>query len=72
MEAEMAKNQMMPFPMPKGGGAAKKVLGLVFLAALVVLLLKSPVEAAQWVKAAWATAMTAIEQVSIFLHGVIG
>ncbi|RKT84869.1 hypothetical protein SAMN05421805_10161 [Saccharopolyspora antimicrobica] len=67
----MAKNQM-PFPVMNGGGTGKKVLGLLFLAALVVLVLKNPTDAAQWFKTAWATATAAVEQVATFLQAVIG
>ncbi|MGI8308064.1 hypothetical protein [Saccharopolyspora hattusasensis] len=68
----MAKNQMMPFQMPKGGGTGKKVLGLLFVAAVVILVVKHPTDAAQWVKEGWATATAAAEGVATFLQGVIG
>ncbi|MER7011509.1 hypothetical protein ABT324_08790 [Saccharopolyspora sp. NPDC000359] len=66
----MAKNPMMPFPMKGSGGAAKKVLGLLFVAALVVLVVKQPTESAQWVKDGWSVAMSAVDSVSTFLTGL--
>ncbi|MFI0470924.1 hypothetical protein ACH347_43270 [Saccharopolyspora sp. 5N102] len=66
----MSKKSMMPFPV-SGGGAAKKVLGLLVLVAVVVLVVKRPAESAQWAKDAWSVAMSAVDSVATFLGGLM-
>jgi hypothetical protein len=66
----MAKNAM---PMMKtGGGVGKKLLGTVFVLALLVMVFQHPTEAATWTKNGAAMVGHLAHALGLFVGGVLG
>lgn len=65
----MAKS-MLP-TMKTGGGAGKKLLGVVVLLAVVVLVVRNPVEAATWAKQGAALVGNFADALGVFFGAVL-
>lgn len=66
----MAKS-MLP-TMKAGSGAGKKLLGVVTLLALLVLVIRNPVEAATWFKQGAALVGNLADALGLFFGAVLG
>lgn len=65
----MAKKSSM-IPVPAGSSVLPKVISTVVVLALLVVVVKHPVEAAGWVKALVGGAVSAVEGLATFFQGI--
>jgi hypothetical protein len=63
----MARRDILPMA---GGGAGKKIVGLLFLAALVVFVVRNPIEAAGVAKSIGHFVASAVDGIATFARQV--